>query len=91
MKGQMNSYKDDINKIIRTFVDAQTEARKGWDDSVQRDYYRNYLDSLSSEASTYVDRIDNLMEQLRIGKQHIDSLLGDNIMFNTSFPKELER
>lgn len=84
-------YKDRINKTVKAFVDAQTEAYKGWNDDVQKHYYRYYLEPMVPDAIKYGNMVDDLFDALYVSKQKIDALVGDSPAFNVDIQNIHER
>ena len=84
-------YKDRINRTVRAFIDAQTEARKGWDDDVQKHYYHYYLEPMVSDAVKYDKMVDDLLDILYASKQKIDALVGDVKAFKADIQNIHER
>lgn len=71
----MGNYYDQICKLRSSFLNFISDARKGWNDDVQKNYYAHYLEQIDNDSKTYASEVKEYMEKLDETKSKIERLV----------------
>ncbi len=71
----MGNYYDQICKLRSSFLNFISDARKGWNDDVQKNYYAHYLEQIDKDSKTYAWEVKEYMEKLAETRLKIDRLV----------------
>lgn len=71
----MENYYDRICMLRGSFLLSISDARKGWSDDVQKNYYAHYLEPIGNDSKTYASAAKKYLEKLADTKAKIDRLV----------------
>ena len=71
----MENYYDQICKLQSSFLNSISDARKGWNDDVQKSYYAHYLELIDKDSKTYASEVKEYMEKLDETRFKIERLV----------------
>ena len=71
----MENYYDQICKLQSSFLNSISDARKGWNDDVQKNYYAHYLELIDKDSKTYASEVKEYMEKLDETRFKIERLV----------------
>lgn len=70
----MGAYYDRLCAIRNSFLLSMSNARKEWNDDVQKSFYTNNVEPISCDSMKYASTADKYIEKLNDTKKLIDQL-----------------
>lgn len=80
----MGVYYDRVCAMRSSFLLSMSEARKGWNDDVQKNFYANSVEPIDRDSMKYASLAEEYIEKLGETKRLIDQLVSSPV-----FPQKI--